>query len=55
MTTKEKYQLILKYEIHASWWACHLKSPRLRDLAADYFIWKVGRKMRRWAKNRKLI
>jgi hypothetical protein len=39
---------ILDYEIRSSWWACLISNPRLQDLAASYFAWKVRRKLRRY-------
>jgi len=40
---------ILKYELHASWWAPFIHWGWGRDLTARYFVWKTKRKLRRYA------
>lgn len=39
---------LLRYEISASWWAGFISNPKLQELVADYYLWKVNRKLRHW-------
>lgn len=48
----ELAELLLEYEISASWWAQYISNDWLQELASRYFTWKVRRKMSRllWAR-----
>ena len=41
-------QMVLEYEVSASWWASFVSIGWMQDLAAAYFAMKVNRKMARW-------
>ncbi|MBX0290969.1 hypothetical protein K3G63_10995 [Hymenobacter sp. HSC-4F20] len=45
---------ILKYEVHASWWAPLISNNFLQRLAGKYFAWKVNRKWDAYNKSLKV-